>query len=65
MSAKSDAMYALIQQAGTGMINKAMNQSNQELQIALGLLQNEQQLTNQYQSLLLEKGLKMTYNNKY
>ena len=59
MSAKSDAMYALIQQAGTGMINKAMNQSNQELQIALGLLQNEQNLTNQYKSALLEKGLQI------
>ena len=38
MSAKSDALYGMIQNFGNQMINKAMNDSNREVQIALNLL---------------------------
>ena len=57
MSAKSDAMYRMVESLGTGFINKALSESNQELNIALGLLQNEQNMNQQYKQSLLEKGL--------
>lgn len=63
MSAKSDALYGLIQNFGSQMINKAMNESNQEVQVALNLLQNEQNLNTQYKSKLLEAGLKIPGGN--
>ena len=56
---RNEMVYNFINKAADNMLGKAARESEIELQIALSLLQNEQNLQNQYRQILIDNKLQL------